>query len=62
VIDIKQSAEILGTDDAKARIILSFFKVRVTKSEAVKVGALTPKPKNLYDESQVRAIAAYAKF
>jgi hypothetical protein len=62
VIDIKASAAILGTDDNNARVILRFFKVRTEKSEVVKVGALTPKAKNLYDEVQVRAVAALPKF
>lgn len=62
MIDIKKAAEILGIDEPNARIVLRFFRVKTEKSEAIKVGAMTPKPKNLYDESQVRAIAGYAKF
>jgi hypothetical protein len=62
VIDIKKASEILGTDDNNARVILRFFKVRTEKSEVVKVGVLTPKAKNLYDEVQVRAVAALPKF
>jgi hypothetical protein len=58
VIDIKASAAILGTDDNNARVILRFFKVRTEKSEVVN----TPKAKNLYDEVQVRAVAALPKF
>jgi hypothetical protein len=62
MIDIKQASVILGVDDASARIVLRFFKVRTVKSEAVAIGKLKPKPKNLYDETQVREIAGLRKY
>jgi len=62
MIDIKQASAILGVDDASARIVLRFFKVRTEKSEVAVVGKLKPKAKNLYDENQVREIAGLRKY